>query len=180
MRQVLCPLFPPARSLCFLASRPKGEQQKKEGNTEVGPVCSLNIVRMLDESKDGNSERNWSVVTATDFSLAPKTQIMGVSDFVFQLETSAGRQVASRQTREGCTQGLGALPFITPSLVSRVDSRVQLTGDTSSDAPQDSEPVDPGDLVGGFFYISNFNSNDAHIQKTFEISKRETLNTYFT
>lgn len=126
------------------------------------------------------TERNSSVVTTTDFSPAPKTQIMGVSDFVFQLEASAGRQVASRQTQGGCTQGLGALPFITPSLVSRADSRVQLTGDTSSDAPQDSEPVDPGDLIGVSFHISNFNSNEAHTQKTFEISKRETLNTNFT
>lgn len=84
-------------------------------------------------------------------------------------------------------------PFIAPSLVSRVNSRVQLASDARVDVPQNSQGGittrdDNGEdteqpeaevlLIFFFFYVSNFN-NDVHINKTFDIFKRETLNAYF-
>lgn len=128
-------------------------------------------------------------MTATNFPLDTKHKSCRTGDFISQLEAPAREAGVSRRATP---HGQRLFPllnghFITPLFVLGVKSRVQLTADSSSGAPRDREEGTVSNWGTGaglllfiyFFYTSHLNSKGVHLNKTFEISWRETLNTYF-
>lgn len=128
-------------------------------------------------------------MTATNFPLDTKHKSCRAGDFISQLEAPAREAGVSRRATP---HGQRLFPllnghFITPLFVLGVKSRsswlltaVQVLLGTGRRGQW---------ATGGrgqacfylfiFFYTSHLNSKGVHLNKTFEISWRETLNTYF-